>query len=301
MSPTVDPTPVIIEAAINGATRKERQPHTPISVEEHATDLIACREAGAAIFHNHSEQGHGGPNGFEFYVKSWKPVIDRYPDTLIYPTSGGGAAIEQRYEHVVKLAEERDLRVTFVDPGSVNLGGADAEGLPSESNFSYVNTYHDIRYKMDVCHRYRLAPVIGIFEPGFLRIALAYDRAGRMPAGAQIKFFFGGDEGYMGGGGSGVTFGLPPTAISLEAYLAMMEGCDLPWSVSVLGGDVLETEIARLTLERGGHLRVGLEDYAGAETPTNEELVLRAARLCEEVGRPVATVAQTRELLGMAT
>ena len=52
----------------------------------------------------------------------------------------------------------------------------------------------------------------------------------------------------------------------------------------------------------GGHVRVGLEDnryYEQGELATNEQLVARAARISEELGRPVATPDQTRELLGL--
>ena len=52
----------------------------------------------------------------------------------------------------------------------------------------------------------------------------------------------------------------------------------------------------------GGHVRVGLEDnryYERGELATNERLVKRAARIAEELGPPVATPEQTRELLGL--
>src|SRR5438093_1225906 len=93
--------------------------------------------------------------------------------------------------------------------------------------------------------------------------------------------------------------GVPPTAPSLEAYLAMLEGCDLPWSVAVLGGDVIASGLARLALERGGHLRVGLEDHAGPQRPTNEELVREAAALVRATGRRVATCAEAARILGL--
>ncbi len=40
-------------------------------------------------------------------------------------------------------------------------------------------------------------------------------------------------------------FCLPRTRRSLLAYLDMLEGTGLPWSVSVWGGDILDTPIAR--------------------------------------------------------
>jgi uncharacterized protein (DUF849 family) len=80
-----------------------------------------------------------------------------------------------------------------------------------------------------------------------------------------------------------------------------LEGCPLPWFSAVPGGDLLATPVARATLERGGHLRVGLEDHFGDRRPSNAELVREAVALCAEVGRPVATPRQAREILGMAT
>jgi 3-keto-5-aminohexanoate cleavage enzyme len=67
----------------------------------------------------------------------------------------------------------------------------------------------------------------------------------------------------------------------------------------VLGGDVLDSGIARVALERGGHLRLGLEDHAGSRTPTNEELVREAVALADDVGRPVASCDEAAKVLNL--
>ena len=222
----------------------------------------------------------------ELYLEAWRPILRVRPDVLLYPTVGFGASIEERYAHVALLAEAGMLRVGLVDPGSVNLG-----------DFVYVNSTTDIAHEVGLCTQHHLGPSVSIFEPGFLRAALALHRDGRLPAGALIKLYFGGEHDYFGR--SGATFGLPPTKAALDAYLEMLEGSGLPWSVAVVGGDVVASGLARLALERGGHLRVGLEDYAGTRTPTNEELVREAAALVRELGRPVASCAEAAELLGV--
>jgi hypothetical protein len=56
----------------------------------------------------------------------------------------------------------------------------------------------------------------------------------------------------------------------------------LPWAVSVVGGDVVASEVAPLALERGGHLHLGLEFYGGDRTPKNVDLVEEAVALCGE-------------------
>ena len=195
--------------------------------------------------------------------------------------------------------ERCGLRVGLVDPGSVNLGGADAQGVPIPVSFVYANTPAEIRHAVDLCERHQLGPSIAIFEPGFLRHALAYQRGGRLPRGALLKFYLGGEYGYMGSGHRGLGFGLPPETWALDVYLRILEGCELPWSVAVLGGDVFENGVALHALERGGHLHVGLEDHAGPDKPSNEELVRRAVDLCARVGRPVASPAEATRILGL--
>jgi 3-keto-5-aminohexanoate cleavage enzyme len=65
----------------------------------------------------------------------------------------------------------------------------------------------------------------------------------------------------------------------------------------VLGGDVVGSGLARRALERGGHLHVGLEDFAGDRQPANVELVREAVAVVEAVGRPVASCREAAEIL----
>jgi uncharacterized protein (DUF849 family) len=97
-----------------------------------------------------------------------------------------------------------------------------------------------------------------------------------------------------------VTFGLPPTRNALLAYLDIIGESGLPWSVSVWGGDLVRTPVARLALELGGHLHIGLEEHFDPlRKPTNLELLEEAKALCAEVGRPLADTADTRRILGL--
>ena len=115
----------------------------------------------------------------------------------------------------------------------------------------------------------------------------------------MAKFYFGGEWG-LTARGRGVTFGLPPTKKALLAYLEMLEGTTIPWSVSVWGGDLLQTPVAQLALELGGHLHVGIEEHFDPErTPTNLELLEEAKALCASVGRPLATTADSIRILNL--
>ncbi|GAA1181782.1 3-keto-5-aminohexanoate cleavage protein [Ornithinimicrobium humiphilum] len=298
-------TPVIVEVAINGGTFPDRNPHVPLTAEAIQRDVFALLDAGASMIHSHTyDINLQGQAAADAYLEAWRPILEQRPDTVWYPTlsvdqseGASGESIEGRFAHYPIIAGEVPMQIGIVDPGPVNLGYPDEDGIPM--GFTYINTYADIRYAFEVCEKNGFAPSLAIYEPGFLQTVLAYRRAGRLPRGAMVKFYFGGEWG-MFAKGHGVTFGLPPKESALRAYLDMIEGTDLPWSVSVWGGDLLQTPVARMALELGGHLHVGIEDhYDPDRTPTNMEIFEETKALCEEVGRPIATAAQTREILGL--
>lgn len=285
--------PVIIECAINGVTTKKTNPHVPIEPPEIVEDALACMQAGAAIIHNHIDRvGISVDEAADRYVEAWQPILAQRPDALLYPTIHLDSTFSPSYEHLVPLAG-RGMRLGVTDPGSVNLGYTNAEGLPA-GPMVYRNSFDTIAHAFDICHTAKVGPSLAIYEPGFLRAALAWWRAGRLPRGSMIKLYFSTERGYMG-----APFGLPPTERAFDAYLELLEGCDIPWAVSVVGGDLCANRVATLALERGGHLHVGLEFYGGERTPTNVELVNEAVELCAQAGRAVATPDQAAEILGL--
>jgi 3-keto-5-aminohexanoate cleavage enzyme len=229
----------------------------------------------------------------EPYLAAWGPVLERHPDALLYPTMAAGARgipVAQRWAHVAELARRGMGGMSLVDTGSVNLGltsdgaiAADAAAGP------YANSLADVEYMFTRSGELGAAPSISVFEPGFLRTTLAWQRSGRLPPGAMVKLYFGGE----------LEFGLRPTAAALEAYLELLEPSGLPWSVAVLGGDVVGCGLAELAIRRGGHVRVGLEDYAGPGEPSNLDLLRAAVAVAEGLGRAPATTVQARQILGV--
>ena len=284
--------PVIIEAAINGATPKERNPHVPISADEIAADALACIEAGASIIHAHCNPV-GGPDVevAERYLEAFAPVWEKRPDALLYPTVNFGAGALS-FGHLAPMAA-KGLRVGLLDPGSLNFGRRAEDGRLTGA-FVYANSFDRIGEIFELHEKLHLGPSLAIYEPGFLRATLAWHEAGRLPAGTMVKLYLSTDQGL-----TGAPFGLPPTAAGLEAYLELLEGTGLEWAVSCVGGDLGRSEVAKLALRRGGHLHLGLEFYGGDRQPANVDLVSEAVALCAAEGRPVATCEQAAQILGL--
>ena len=286
-------TPVIIEAALNGATPKRRNPNVPRTPDENAACALACLDAGAAIVHHHTDDavvGGAVRHASEPYAAAWRPVLAARPDALLYPTmagAAGGIAIEERYVHLIELFDAGLLTMGLADPGSFSLAGVRADGRLASSDGVYVNSSADAAWMFAWCAERELPVTASIFEPGFLRLALAHHERGTLPRGTKLQLYFGGPS---------ALFGLPPTPASLDTYLGMLDGSGLTWMVGVQGGDVLDG-LAAAAIERGGHVRVGLEDHAGPTTPSNEELVARVVELAGAANRPAASCEEARSIL----
>lgn len=288
--------PLIIEAALNGATPKSRNPNVPVTPVEITNAALAAMEAGAAIVHTHIERmDMTGDEAAARYMQGYAPVLEQRPDAILWGTVATGPNVEARFGHYRALAAA-GIRMGAFDPGSVNLGSHGPDGLPGAS-ILYATTYRDIAWLADLHDQEKLGPAIAIYEPGWLRTTLAYEKAGKLPAGAFVKLYFGGRYNFLDGKRSEITFGLPPTERALDAYLELLEGSSLPWAVAAIGDCVVETGLAKLAIDRGGHVRVGLEDFGGERQPGNLELIAEVVALAVAAGRPIATPTQAARML----
>lgn len=283
--------PLVIAVSINGEKSKATNPHVPRSHDEIFATAVACYEAGASILHAHNRDvGLTGQAAADDYLAVWRRVRDARPGALWYPTltRAGGDELS----HIMLIDDAIGLEYACVDPGAVAIARLDSDGLPVGRY--YANSFDQIRSAFAQLEARRLGAQIAIYEPAYLRIALAYHEAGRLPEESVINFYFGGRYGPLGE--NGLPFGLPPTPAALEAYLDLLGAADLPWTVSVWGGDLLATELPRLAIERGGHIQIGLESHWDpVSKPSNEAQVEQVVAMAREAGRPVADREATLE------
>ncbi len=289
--------PLIIEASLNGSASKDHNPNVPYSDEEIVADAVACMEAGAALIHNHTDEpifGGSGELDYERYARPWRTLLQQRPDAILTPTMpvGQDVPVTTRYSHIERMAKEGLLAQGLCDPGTFNLSIIGEDGLFAPTDMLYLNDAQDSRYYVEACERLEIGLSISIFEPAFLKFILAYYRAGKLPPGGMLKFYFASDA---------LSFGMPPTATSLEAYLGMLGDCDLPWLVSAFAEDCVGCGIAEEAIKRGGHVQVGLEPYGGDRTPSNVELVEEVVEVARRYDRPIAAPAQAAEILGLPT
>ena len=103
------PTPVIVEAAINGATTRATNPNVPKSPDEIAADALACLDAGASVIHAHCDPVSGPDDEVaERYLQGFRPdkaVLGLLPREMI-----------RKYEAIPLKRDGNTFHVALKDP-----------------------------------------------------------------------------------------------------------------------------------------------------------------------------------------
>ena len=278
---SVDPVdlsqPLIISAALTGSwPTKLQNPNLPVTEEEIATAAIDAAEAGAAIVHLHVRNDEGKVTCDPVrYAKVRHLIREAGCNVIINMSTGGGAGQttdEQRSEPV-------DLRpeIASFDCGSTNFGAGVFVNSPS--------FLEALAARMKANH---VLPEIECFEPGHVANALRFINEGAIDPPFWFQFVL------------GVRGGSPGTMKQLMNMLDMLPE-DTNWSVCGIGRAQLPLGVAAMTM--GGHVRTGMEDnlfyHKGVLAESNAQLVARLVRIAGEIGRPVASPAEARQMLGL--
>ena len=285
-----------LEVALNGGGGEAHQHLMPISPDDLIAEGIACVEAGASIVHFHSYDPETGKQSdeTELYAKVIEGIRAKV-DAIVYGTlpmigSKEAPSVEhakERHAAVEGLVERGLLDwLSVVDPGSVNFAPF-TEIAHDRDGFVYFNPLSHVRYGLGLCERFGLHPSYAIYEPGFARLGAAMaERFPILPTPIYRLMF---SEGY--------TFSFPPKQYGLDAYLALMDDVapDAPWMVSGLMVDI--SPLIEPAVERGGHVRVGLEDAPKLSERGNLWWVENAVKRIRAVGSEPATVAEIRASL----
>jgi 3-keto-5-aminohexanoate cleavage enzyme len=267
-----------LEVALNGPWGRDRQPGIPVRTVDIVEQGVACAQEGAAIVHVHAYDEASGRqrDDADLYARIIEGIRARI-DCIVYPTIpfGGEHTAQTRFAAIEALARRGLLEWAVVDPGSVNI-----------DEFVYANPPDHIQHGLALAARHRFHPGYAIYEPGFVRVGAAFARAAAVPQ-PIYRFMF--SEGFK--------FGFPPAPYALEAYQRLLsdEAPGAPWMVAGLAVDILP--LAGLAAERGGHVRVGLEDAPLGSPRTNLEWVRLARRAIEGAGQGLASAKVVRRAL----
>ena len=290
---------LIIEARVNEyMMREEGAPHVPYSPQEIAADASACREAGASILHFHARKPDGSP---EHAPEAYAETVERVrasSDILIHPTLGYISNVERdedRLAHVVSMAADPKRKPHFapMDMGSLNVDRYNAQARRFETtDLVYRNSTRTLTHFAQTLRAAKLKPYLVSWNIGFTRYVSAFLDMGLLDEPAFLCFCLT-DNTFLGGH--------PGTMRGLQAHLDFLPADrEVEWTVVNFGGNLLS--LAGAVIAQGGHLSIGLGDYAYGEfgQPTNAEIVRRVAALARDLGREIATPAEAAAMLRMS-
>ena len=271
-------SPVIITAALTGSRiSRDQTPYIPITPAEIAAEGIAAWKAGAGILHVHVRDAATGLGTQDVAV--FREVVDvlraETDAILCLTTSGIPGTNLPTAERIAPLGLRPEM--ASFDAGTIRM---DAGLFVNEPEFldALAATAMERGVKLE----------LECFDRGMMETALRYHAEGKIAAPLHFQFV------------TGTRHGMPATAAALVEAVGMLPAGST-WSV--IGVGRTQTPMAMLALAMGGHVRVGLEDnihYRRGELATgNAQLVARVVRLAGEMGRPVATPDEARELLGL--
>ena len=289
---------IIIEARVNELATRQGNPHVPFVPSEIIADAKACYDEGAAIVHFHGRTPDGAPDHDPNFYLETNAGIRAKSDILIHPTLGyvaNDTDAKGRFAAIEEMMKSADTAPDFapMDTGSVNVDWWNPEtGQYDTTDLIYKNSTGTLMYFAERIRHYGLTPYLVSWNVSFTRQIEQFLKMGLLPQPAYICFCMT-DE---------IIFaGHPGTPAGLDAHTTFLpKDFDTVWTVVNYKGDLFE--LTEKIIREGGHISIGLGDYAyteGAKHLTNAEVIAKVAAQARSMGREPATVAETRAILNM--
>lgn len=250
-------------------------PNQPATRDEVIAAALTAARAGASIIHVHARTRDGEMTQSPEDYLAIKQAVREEVDVVLNFTTGGrlGSPAEER-----RRSLEAEPEVASLNCGSINFGPDDVV---------FLNPKSLIEELAEEMAERKIVPEYECFDMGMAVTAARLAGTARGAPGFLHMVL-------------GVIGGAPARVDSITSFAALVP-TGLPWMVTGIGRH--NFPMMAVTLALGGHVRTGLEDVVytapGVYAESNAQLVERAKTLCEAIGRPVATPAQAREILGV--
>ena len=271
--------PCIICVAITGSLpKKSDNPAVPVTIAEQVESAQEAFEAGASIVHAHVRDDQGNPTSDPGRFAQLVEGIRAHCPGMIVQLSTGGRSGAGR-ERGAMLGLRPDMASLAV--GSNNF--------PTRV---YENSPDLVDWLASEMLLNEVKPEIEAFDLSHIFQAADMARAGRLASPLYVQFVM------------GVKNAMPVDRPVFEFYIETLKRLapDAEWCGAGIGRH--QITLNEWCVELGGHARTGLEDNVRIDrdtlAPSNAALVRLVVDLCGKHGRPVATPAQARALLGLA-
>lgn len=290
--------PLIITCAVNGGIQgKEVNPAIPETPKEIADSAYDAYNAGASIVHIHARDRNKqwvNTNDYQDFLLTNIAVRDKCAEVIINNSTGGG------YETTMKSR----LEVLDAKPelASLNMGPMMEKFILSERGPEFVHPHEEMEIDGVIPFTYgfieKLAasmlekgikPEMEVYQPGHYWSVNYIIKKGLVKPPYYIQFVMGAQTSSY------------PTPRNI---LGLIDELPQDAFFSTIGIGKYQWALTTFSIMLGGHVRVGLEDNInlkrGRKLASNAEAVEKIVRIAEELGRPIATPAEARAMLGIS-
>jgi uncharacterized protein (DUF849 family) len=270
--------PCIICVAITGSLpTKENNPAVPITISEQVESTHEAYEAGASIAHCHVRDDDGKPTSDpERFARLQEGIRQHCPGMIMQMSTGGRSGAGKERGGMLPLRP---------DMASLTVG---SNNFPTRI---YENPPALVDWLAAEMIKYDVKPEIEAFDLShILKCKEMFDK-GEIKDVPYVQFVM------------GVKNAMPADKDVFDYYIHTVNRLfpGAPWCAAGIGAN--QIVLNEWAIAAGGHARTGLEDNVRLDrdrlAPSNAALVARAAEICEKYGRPVASPAQAREILGL--
>jgi len=289
-------TATIVTCAVTGnLTMREQNPALPVTPAEIAQSAVDAARAGASVVHLHARDPATGRGTTR--AELFDEIVARIRGTgcdviLNLSTGEGGRFIPSDDDPKVAAPGSTlmrpELRVAHVERLRPEVCTLDFNTMFSGTAV-VINTPRNLEIMAQRILAAGVVPEIEIFDTGDLQLALAFIERGilHVPLMWQIVL--------------GVRYGAMADTQTMM-YFAQRLPRDAQWTAFGIGRMAFPMLAQSYLL--GGHVRIGMEDTVyldkGVLAPNNAALVEKGVRIVEHLGGRIATVAEAREMLGVA-
>ncbi|RYH03140.1 3-keto-5-aminohexanoate cleavage protein [Salipiger sp. IMCC34102] len=270
--------PCIICVAITGSVpTKADNPAVPITIAEQVESTQAAFEAGASIAHCHVRDDEGKPTSDPERFAALKEGIETHcPGMIVQLSTGGRSGAGRARGGMLSLRP---------DMASLSVG---SNNFPTRV---YDNPPDLVDWLASEMIAHDVKPEVEAFDLSHIVQATRLAQDGRLQGPLYVQFVM------------GVKNAMPADEPIFDFYIETLKRLapDAVWCGAGIGA--AQATVNEWSIAKGGHTRTGLEDNIRLDrdtlAPSNAALVARTAELCAKYDRPVATVAQAREILGL--
>jgi 3-keto-5-aminohexanoate cleavage enzyme len=284
--------PVVISCSISGViANRDQCPAIPYTPEEYAAEARRAVDEGASQIHIHARKPDGTPSHeIEDFKAITEAILAEVGDVIVnYSTGAVGIPIEKRIEYLRALRPD----VAALNMSSMNYAKYSSRRKDFVFKAVFENSFDTIIEFLTAMKELGIKPEHECFDAGHVaNLDPLIDMGLLERTPLQISLVM------------GVNGGIRPTPRNVAFMSDQIPGGaegENQWQTIGISRDQWKLLGASLVL--GGNVRAGVEDNLylpnGEMAKSNGELIAKARRMAEDVGRRAATVAEARDLLGV--